>query len=46
MDTLTVWVTLARGSVHMADNLWLTGDCQSNSDSQGYSDKGYSSMHG
>ena len=24
----------------MADNPWLSGDCQSISDSQGYSDKG------
>ena len=27
-------------AVHMADNLWLTVDCQSNSDGQRYSDKG------
>ena len=33
----------------MADDPWLTGDCQSNSDGQGYchgcSDNGYLSMH-
>ena len=28
MDTLTILVTLTRGSVHMADNLWLIQDCQ------------------
>ena len=29
----------------MADDSWLTGDCQSNSDGQVYSDKEYLSMH-
>ena len=32
-------------SKNMSDDLWLTGDCQSNSDGQGHSDKGYSSVH-
>ena len=29
----------------LADDPWLTGDCQSNSDGQGYSDKGYLSIY-
>ena len=29
----------------LADDPWLIGDCQSNSDGQGYSDNGYLSMH-
>ena len=29
----------------LADDPWLTRDCQSNSDGQGYSDKGYLSKH-
>ena len=44
--TLTVGYTLTRGtSVCMADDPWLTGDCQSNSDGQRYSDNRYLSMH-
>ena len=43
---ISVRVTVAIPSQLWIDDPWLTGDCQSNSDGQEYSDKGHLSKHG